>query len=75
MLVRVGHFFVLLRALGFDKAGFSLVLLLPCGGSLVLIEWIYSGEDELLCLWGATKLGNDGTMCSFHMGSWLVNEW
>lgn len=55
MLVRVGHFFVLLRALGFDKAGFSLVLLLPCGGSLVLIEWIYSGEDGTALFVGCNK--------------------
>lgn len=55
MLVRVGHFFVLLRALGFDKAVFSLVLLFPCGGSLVLIEWIYSGKVGTALFVGCNK--------------------
>ena len=55
---------------GFQRA--SLVSLLSCDMSMILIEWICSGQVELFWLWGATKLDNDDTLCSFSMKSRLV---
>jgi len=71
-----GTFTALLQASGFDEARFSLVLLLSCGTSLFLIEWICSGEVGATLVVGRNKVWQWWRIAFFFLVSWLVaNEW
>jgi hypothetical protein len=70
MFVRVGHLLLFCKL--WVSTSLSLVSLLSFNMSMILIEWICSGQVELFWLWGATKLDNDDTLCSFSMKSRLV---
>ena len=70
MFVRVGRLLLFCKL--WVSTSLSLVSLLSCDMSMIFIEWICSGQVELFWLWGATKLDNDDTLCSFSMKSRLV---